>query len=230
MKGTVRRSYEMFVRAHDFGVTHAASFPASSRGGELFAALNAVVSELDKHMEAQTSHRSAAAQGTTSKAVARAALRADLEAISRTARAMAFDTPGLADRFHLPRNNSDQALINAARAFAADAAPLKSEFIRHELPADFLDTLNAHIASFEAAGVEQNRNTGARVAATQAMDDAIERGHTIVRQLDAVVRNKFRADQATLAEWTSASHTESPAKRKSEQKSAQAQTPAAPPK
>src|SRR2546423_417200 len=216
MKGTVRRSYEMFVRVCAFGMTYAASFPASSRGGELFALLNAVVSDLDKYMEAQASHRSAAAQGTTAKDVARTALRAALEAISRTARAMAFDIPGLEKRFRLPHSNGDQALINTARAFAADALPLKSEFIRHELPADFLDTLNAHIASFEAASAEQTHSTGAHVAATQAMDDAIERGHAIVRQLDAAVHKKFRTDSAALAEWTSASHTESPAKRKNE--------------
>jgi hypothetical protein len=36
-------------------------------------------------------------------------LREDLEAINRTARAMAVDVPGLDDKFRVPRNNPRSA-------------------------------------------------------------------------------------------------------------------------
>jgi hypothetical protein len=99
-------------------------------------------------------------------------------------------------------------MLASARAFAADAVPFKAEFIRHEMPADFLDDLAADIAAFEASITEQNRSRDARIAATGSIDEAIERGIAALRQLDAIVRNKFRDDPATLAAWASASHVE----------------------
>ena len=210
MKDTERRRYEMLVRVRDFLGMNTAAFPAATMGGQLFAALAGVVEELDTHATAQMSHQSAAKQGTTSRAVARAALREDLEAIARTARVMALDTPGLEDRFRLPRGSNDQTLLSAARAFAADALPLKPQFIQHELPANFLEDLNSDIADFEQAISNQGLSTGAQIAATEAIDDAIDRGLMTVRKLHAVVRNKFANDPATLAAWTSARHVERP--------------------
>ena len=214
MKDTERRRYEMLVRVRDFLGTRTASFPPATMGGQLFAALAGIVEELDTHATAQMSSHSAAMQSTTTKATARAALREDLEAIARTARVMALDTPGLEDRFRLPRNNNDQMLLSAARAFAADALPLKAQFIQHELPANFLEDLNADIADFEQAISNQGINTESQVAATEAIDSAIERGLTTVRKLHAVVRNKFADDAATLAAWLSASHVERPPRTK----------------
>lgn len=208
MKDMERRRYEMLTRVRDFGTTYAASFPGSSRGGELFGALGAVIGELDGHAETQVSNASAAVQEATSKSVSRAALREDVEAINRTARAMSFTTPGVDERFRMPRGSSNQALLNSARAFATDAVELKAEFIRHELPANFLESLETHIAEFEQATVGLHQRRTARVSATSAIEGALERGMAVVRQLDAVVKNKFRNQAATLAAWSSASHTE----------------------
>jgi hypothetical protein len=47
-----------------------------------------------------------------------------LLAINRTARVIAFGTRGLENKFRLPCGTNNQNLLNAARAFAADAAPL----------------------------------------------------------------------------------------------------------
>jgi hypothetical protein len=142
-------------------------------------------------------------------------LRADLEAIARTARAMASDVPGLDDKFRLPRNTNDQHLLAAARAFAVDAVPLKAQFIAHELPADFLEDLNADIAALEAAIANQASGRGSHVSARAAIDDAIERADEVVRKLDAIVKNKYADNPMVLAQWLSASHTErAPRRRK----------------
>lgn len=208
MKDSETRRLEMFIRVRQFGASHAAALPATERGGEVLAALDAVVAEMQSNAAAQDSGRREAKEGTALKAVARAALREDLEAISRTARAMSFTTPGLDDKFRLPRNAGDQACLAAARSFAADAAPLAAEFIRRGLPADFIADLNADIEAFDNSIGTRARKTGRHIAATASIDDAIERGTNAVRELDAIVRNIFRDDPATLAEWTSASHTE----------------------
>jgi hypothetical protein len=209
MKDLERHRSETFVRVRDFGTTYGSAFAAGSLGETLFTTVGAIVAELETHAATQASGASASVQGTASRAAARAALVEDLEAISRTASIMAADTRGLRERFRLSRiNRNDQLLISTARAFAQDAVPFKAEFIRHEMPADFLEDLNADIAAFEQAVTDQNLKRTARISATESIDAAIERGVKAVRALDAIVRNKFRNDAAVLAAWTSASHTE----------------------
>ncbi|MDT7602204.1 MAG: hypothetical protein QOF61_201 [Acidobacteriota bacterium] len=208
MKSSETRRLEMFIRVRQFGASHAQSFPPNTRGGEVLAEVDSAINELESHASAQDSGKRAAKEGTTLTAVARAELREDLEAIRRTARSMSQAMPGLTDKFRVPGHTRDQELLAIARAFAADAEPVKAELIRRGLPANFVDDLNADIASFAGSIDVKARHTGARIAATAAVDTAIERGTNAVRELDAIVRNVFRNDAATLAEWTSASHTE----------------------
>lgn len=213
MRDTERRRYEMFLRVRSFMTERAALFPLTTLAGELSTRLNAVIDELDTHTTAQSSGRSSTLQSSASKAAARDELRRDLDAISRTARVMALSTPGLEDKFRAPGNVSDQALLATARAFAADALPLKTEFTRRGLPDDFIEDLNSDIEAFEQAINQKIQKRGAQVAATAAIDNALERGVIVVRELDAIMRNQFAADPASLAAWLSASHTERPPRR-----------------
>ena len=208
MKDTERRRYEMFLRVREFGLSRAAQFPPNTLAGELFTRLNTVINEMDAHTAAQSSGRSSTQQSSTSKAAAREELRRDLDAISRTARVMAFSTPGLEDKFRAPRSVSDQVLLATARAFVADALPLTTEFTRRGLPDDFLADLNADIGEFEEAINQKIQKRESQVAATAAIDSALERGSNTVRELDAIVRNQLVNDTASLAAWLSASHTE----------------------
>jgi hypothetical protein len=210
----------MFARVKGFGDAHAGDFAPGGLAIRLFANLSTIVTQLDNHAAAETSGRGTAREGTSTRAEAREALRDDLEAINRTARAMAEDTPGIGDKFRLPRGDNDQNLLSAARAFAADAAPLSAQFIAHEMPDDFLTDLNTDIANMETAINLQSSGVGDHVSAGAAIDEAIDAGMVLVRKLDAIVRNRYANDQATLAEWTSASHTERSPRRRS---------PAAPP-
>lgn len=208
MEDNERRRYEMFMRVREFGASRAAQFPPTTLAGELLASLNTIIQELDTHTTAQASGRSATLESSASKASARDELRRDLEAISRTARVMALSTPGLEDKFRAPRSISDQALLATARAFAADALPLKAEFIRRGLPENFLEDLAADIEDFERAITQKIQKREAQVAATAAIDDVIERGVNIARELDVIMRNKYADDAATLAAWLSSSRTE----------------------
>ncbi|MDX6614349.1 MAG: hypothetical protein QOD75_3535 [Blastocatellia bacterium] len=208
MRDTERRRRDTFVRVQGFGNEHVADFPAGGVAAQLFTSLTATINQLDGHAASQSSNDGIARQGTTTKSQARQALREDLEAISRTARAMSDDVPGLDDKFRLPRVDNDSTLLNSARAFAGDAAPLSAQFIAHELPADFLATLNANINAFQTSVDTQASGVGQRITAGTAIDEAIETGMAIVRKLDALVKNKYAHNRAILAEWTSASHTE----------------------
>lgn len=208
MKDTERRRYEMFLRVREFIQSRAAQFPPTTLAGELFTRLNAVIDEMDAHTRAQSSSQSATLESSTSKAAARDELRRDLEAISRTARAMALTTPGLEDKFRYPRSISDQELLATARAFAADAVPLQAEFLRRGLPDDFLADLNNDIEEFEGVINLKIQKREAQVAATAAIDSTLDSGLNVVRELDAIMRNQLANDSASLAAWMSASHTE----------------------
>ena len=202
------RNYQRFVRVHGFGQAHASNFAPNSLGAQTFAIVSAIIIEIDGLAAGEVSAHGGARQGTETRAQARVALHDDLEAINRTARAMANDVPGINEMFRMPRGNNDRDLINAARAFLADATPLKAQFIAHELPADFLENLQADIEAMEAAIRDQSTGVGNHVAANAALDDAFGRGNEAVRKLDAIVRNKYANNPGVLAEWTSASHVE----------------------
>lgn len=208
MDSLALRRYEMLKRVRDFSLTNTQAFAEGSLGKELFAAITQIVSDLDTHGAGQISGKSAAQSQTTTKAALREDLRESLATLNRTARVMAFETPGLDDKFRLPRSNNDQMLLNAARAFSADAQTHKEAFIKHELPADFIERLTRQINSFEQALTQQSAAIGAKVAAKTAIDDTISRGLQTVRQLDVVIRNKFNGDSVMLAAWTRASHIE----------------------
>jgi hypothetical protein len=202
------KRYQMLTRVREFGARHASDFPADSFGGQIFAEVGAVITALAGYDTAQSVGRGGARESTVSKATARAALYEHLLAINVTARALALDTPGLETKFRMPRSGTDQVLITAGRAFAADAVPLAGEFQKHEMPANFIDELNADIAVLEEAISGRARNRDSHVAATASLDATVDRGIKAVQRLNAIVRNKCRDDPAALAAWESASHVE----------------------
>ncbi|HEY0379874.1 MAG TPA: hypothetical protein VGC87_23355 [Pyrinomonadaceae bacterium] len=208
MNDSQTKSYEMMARVESFGAERVADFSISSLAGEKFAAVGSVIDELEQHGTAQSAGGSAARTSTGAKRAARAELRRQMTAVSETARVMESAQPGVTASFRTPNTNGDQALLNAARAFVGAATPLKNEFVRRELPATFLEDLDAAVNAFENALSSQTQNTERRVTATAAIEALIERGRQLVRELDAIVRNKYRNDRATLAAWESASHVE----------------------
>jgi hypothetical protein len=204
----------MFVRVRNFCAAHATDFATNSLVSQLIAALVAVISTLDGLIAEQSSGKGAAREGSSSRGAARAALRDTMEIISRTARTLALTTPGFDEKFRMPANNNDQLLIATARGFAVDAAPHSAQFIAHELPADFIEELNEDIADLQSAIDQHTDAVGNHVGARAGIDRAMDEASKIIRQLDTIIRNKYRNDPVVLAEWASASHTERDPKHK----------------
>jgi len=202
------RRYEMLMRVRDFGAAQKSLFPAKTLAGQMMATITATVQELSQHAASQASGVGAAREATSSKAASRATLRDDLDAISRTARALAIDIPGLDDKFCLPRGQSDQLLLSVARAFAQDAAPLADDFIKHEMPATFLDDLHIAINNFEKAFSDHVTGKETHVAASAGIDAAMEKGVLALQRLDAIVHNKLHDHRAMLSAWQRACHVE----------------------
>jgi hypothetical protein len=201
-------NYEMVLRVNNYGAENATDFPPITFGGQLFADISAAVIKLAGSIAAQSSGKGSVRASTTSKAAAREALLMAMGAIRRTARSISLTTPGLNDKFRIPHSPTDQELLGTARAFATDALPLKSEFLRFALPVDFLDELNTLIAEFEGALNAQQTGKGHRVMAGAAFDDDLDDALLAVRQLDTIVRNTYQDNPAKLAAWVSARHVE----------------------
>ncbi|MET0623088.1 MAG: hypothetical protein ABW250_08935 [Pyrinomonadaceae bacterium] len=209
MNSSINRMHEMFVRVLGFADARAEVFPAGSLGAEMVAELKLVTGELTEAATSQTSGLSSVQRATAERTAAREKLRGSMRAFSNTVRAMALDTPGLETKFRLPRGGSDSALLQVARAFAADARPLKDKFLRYGMSASFIEDFEEDIADLERAVGEQNIGRGAHVTATATVESGAERGMNAVRRLDAIVRNTYRNDGAALAAWESARHVES---------------------
>ena len=208
MTDTQNRRFSMFVRVREFIAQRLSDFSETGAARQLFAQLQAVITRIETLSAAQQTGIGEARQRTQSRGSARNALRELLAAINAVA-----GTMGVADRFVLPDRDNDARLLQAARSHAASAVLLKSEFIAHEMPDDFIEDLDAAITAFASEIAEHGNAVGDHVQAGAALDDAIDEGVDTVEKLDGIMRAKYAANRAVLAEWMSASHTERAPKR-----------------
>lgn len=198
----------MFFKVRDFFTQHAASFPADSVGGQLFAALLLIISQIEQ-LSAQTlSAIGEVGQSIDVKGDAKDLLRDLLQDIVQMARTMAFEINGLENKFRMPRNQGVPSLIAAGRAFAADALEYKADFIRYGLSADFITQLTAAADALEQAYSETGEDTQERIGKIASVVPLFEDGMIKVNRLNPIVKMKFRNDAAALAAWTFAKHVE----------------------
>ena len=199
MTGKAIRRYQMLVRVSRFGAEHARSFPSETLAARSFSTVAEVTAALEQHAVTQVSVRSR--EHPRVKAAARKRLRDSLRVVSRTARALAIDTPDLLGKFRVPKTNGDHALLTAARCIAGAAGELAPEFVAHGLPATFLTDVDAQVKALEHAAGEYDTMKQAGAAATAGVDAMLARGQTAVRRLDAIVANIFKDNQPALAAW-----------------------------
>jgi hypothetical protein len=197
------RRHQTFVRVREFFGQRARDFSETGAALQLINELTALITDLDAEAAAQAASTGQARQHTQSRREARLALREDVEAINRIARTM-----GLQNQFPLPSEDNDKLLLNAARGYATNALPLKAQFIAREMPADFIEDLNADITALETTIAQQGNAVGDRTASGAGIEDKVDRGMEILRELRGIVQVKYANNPAVLAEWTSASHVE----------------------
>ena len=192
-----------------FGVKYATDFPPPSTGGQQFAIVTTAVTQLAGLGAAQVSGGDAAHAAVMSLAVGRVHLHDDLAGIAGAAHSLALlGTTGLAGKFLMPRGNGTTKLLNAARAFLADATPLKAQFLTVNLPANFLDNLSSDIGIYEAALAAKGAGKGKRGGATGGIADAAHDAAIALHVLNTVVTNTYKNDPQKLAEWVIASHVQ----------------------
>jgi len=199
------RRYDMFGRADTFGNDNAADFPAGSTGATRFANLKQIIADLDTAKAGQKG-----GVGATAKSVLIDTLRLDMQNIARTARAIAQDEPGFADKFTLPANPAQTALLTAADAFlvALNPAGVAAKFIAHAMPANFVQTFQSDRLAVNTAQDSMESDREGSVASTASVGSLIQAGMKEITYLDAIMHNKYGANPDTMAAWMSASHIE----------------------
>ena len=203
-----RRRYEMFLKVRDFFAAHAADFPAGSVGAVIFAPLLPIIEQLAQIAGEQLSTRGTYAQAIEVKGTARDRLYLLLRDIADLAVTLAYDIDGLEAKFRMPYKRSDQNLIAAGRAFAADAAAFEDEFIGYGMAATFIADLTAATDEFEQSLAPANTAAQNKSGKTAAAAPLVNDGMVIVRRLTPIVRKKYRNDAASRAAWETARHVE----------------------
>lgn len=208
MNNRETKEHETYLRVRECGTAHASQIPADSYAAELFARLGQSLAKLETHATTQSSSKRAVAESGASKNASRSKLRAKCDAVRRTAKSMDRTMPGVAEKFRIPVRLKDQDLLALARGFAADSAPLKAEFIKRGLPADFREDLLAAAVEFEQAVSRKMQSKESRISSTATVKGFFKECRENVRELDPIMRNLFADDAAVLAAWESASHME----------------------
>lgn len=216
-----RRRYERLVRSRDHISANTEIFPEGSKGAQAFTRFKATIEDIENLDASRETGARTSKQGTLTKRDASERLRQIIGAISRTAQTIALDDPSYKGKFNAPRSNiNGEKLLAVARSFATEALPVKAKFIEYDMPADFLEKLNAAIADFEDAVNQQNQGATARKSARDSIDDALASAEQELERCDTALRNKV-TDRAKLAAWDSARRLErDPKKQKAKQPTA----------
>jgi hypothetical protein len=190
----------MLVRVRDFGKLYQDRFPEGGEGRTAFAAVGAVVGEIDAFVGDQ---QTASRRARQAKLQAREALSARLLTIARSARVVAKSTPDFDAKFPLPVQQSDVAMLQAGLLFAKEVVAVKDAFVRCGLPDTFVEDLKQAVTAFEQAiaGKHDGRTSGK--VSSVGIRKALAKGMSAVDSLDVLVANALNADLTTMETWKS---------------------------
>jgi hypothetical protein len=198
------RRLQMFVRVGEFGTARREMFPVASAAGKLFAAVAAAAGGLEQQLSSNPGGRDTPREGTTSKAIARQALRRRLSTIATLVRALVLDAPDIAGKFKIPLNCGDDRLLVVARGFASNSRPLAKLFIAHDMPLNFLTALTEEIDALAEAMVQGRLGRENARTMRGDIDATIGTGVRAVVKLNAIVRSRLQGDRTALASWDEA--------------------------
>ncbi len=192
-----------------FGLKYSSDFLLTGPGGVQFLEVHDAVTATSGLGATQVSGLESAHSAVLGKVAGRFHLHDDMIRIVNSAHALALTSaPDIAGKFLIPQNHGDQALLNSARAFAADALPYQTLFVSTGLDAGFLLQLNADITALEALVTGKGAGVTAHSGATGALEVTVSKAAVALHVLKTVVPNVYKNNPQRLAEWAAASHVE----------------------
>jgi len=196
--------FDMFEETIVFDGESSADYAAIPDAAMHFATVQAAIAALETHFADQTSGE--AAEATVQKSVLRAAIRRQMVAYAKTARAIALDNPGFDENFKVPDSDNDNLLVSTGRQFVEEAIAKAALFTAlGKMPADAA-ALTAVLDDFEAADAAQAEGQQDTVGATAGIAQKIDEGMKAEIKLDAIMNNVYRDNPVKLAQWRTARH------------------------
>lgn len=195
-----RYRYEMFGRVDDFGSANVDLFPASSKGGQMFAEVRAAVTAIEAHLKGRDLAR---AEGRRVKATTRAAVTRYMKVMTATARRATFDEP-VPTPFRLSGSTANAALLAKARVFIDEAKPREARFVEFGMPSTFISDFTALVDELAEAVNVRNNGRARRQRAQSGIEAAVAKGMQAIRDLDVVVPNTLRLDPVRTGHWMGA--------------------------
>ena len=209
--------YQRATAARTFGQDRATDFPPGTKAAELFAALSSQLVNLNVAMSEQLPTR-------IDKRPLLKKLEADCRKITRTARAIALASgdPGFVTPYRLPDKRNETPMLthtetlrsllqdqpgDSAQTLQAKSA-LRARFTAYELPADFIDTLAQRADALRDAHRTNQGETQDGVESTARIEQLLDSTSDTIRQLDAIMVNKYAAEPEKLRAWKTASRVE----------------------
>lgn len=196
--------------------------------GKVLDAIDVGVETLAGLAPALVSARARARELGGVKRNVREALRQDLDAIRRTAQAVAIRQPGMdPGQFRFP-GNGDKRLLTSARAIASNVAPLVDTFVEHAMPHDFLETLETRIQEFDQTLAQCAAADRTVTDLKRQIKAKMRNAQTDAKALDPMVRNVLGEDELGRAAWDEACLGRRRRRRKAQREQQEAQAQDAP--
>lgn len=199
---------KQFCEDHNAAFTTTPARPGDAKFAEARTKIAALIPQITGQQAAQAS--GSYGQTTMNQAVERQELVDLLRTVNRTAAAVALDKnePGLMDRFRMPGITNDTLLVAAGEAFATAITELglAADFTAHGYEGDIVADLNTEAQDVRDAESSQGGALQEQGGATASLPGLLKQGADAVKCLDAIVKNRFRNDPATLGAWKIASH------------------------
>jgi hypothetical protein len=212
MNARTNRRYQALGRIQNFCRQHVGDFAPNGVFVTCLGALDQIVRDFGAALALQFG------SDHTVKQARIAALRLDLKDVTCTARAIAQDIPGFADKFRLPKSGSLAALLTAAGVIIDELKKpgVAARFIAHELPEDFVQRLEEDRDAIEAEQDSEELDRGGKVRGTAELNRLLRAARKEVVTLNAIVRNKYKRNPSVLHEWQSISRVERAPRRESQ--------------
>ena len=195
-------------KVQTFKNNHVGDFQPNGKAVQCFAANDQFVQQVVEASQSQTTGGRRSRGGTLSKSAQGLQVRVLLGTIIKTGRRVFRNNPAIEGQFRTPLRGTNQQLLTEAQAMRELASTHKQEFLDAEMPADFLDELDAALVGFASAKSDKVEGEQLRAGATSAVGQLLKSALVNIRDLDVMVRNRYRGDAQITGEWKTASHLE----------------------
>ena len=208
MKRLHNNQYQMITRVDDFLSKSVRLFPDHTAAVEVLELLRSGHAKLSEFLGTRVASELTLRSVSDALKAARESLFTLLDAMHRTARAVGVH------KFYVTTRVRNQALINSARGFKEEATRMKDQLVFHGLPADFIESLQARVETFERAIVEHGAAKSVRAGCIEEFEKTLKFTLDQVIRLDALVFNTLADDAMVMKAWNAARRVEFPTRPK----------------